>query len=146
MKQFLFLNAFAYCRCVEDYIKILNHQSTVIQIMVTTHNLSAFSARSTDSLLNLNVKICICKNKGRCSERLILLKKSQRSYQNTKNGKWRTGSHCKQHGLLWSAEALWPEAGSHGSVGSSFSPRLHSEPFFAMALMCMVCNMYRFPF
>lgn len=49
---------------VQDYIKILNHQSTVIQITVTIQNLSAVSARSTDSLLKLNLKICICKKQG----------------------------------------------------------------------------------
>lgn len=57
---------------------ILNYCSTVIQIRVTIQNLSAVSAWSTDSLLKLNLKSAFVKNKGRCSGRLILLKKSHR--------------------------------------------------------------------
>lgn len=47
---------------------------------------------------------------------------------------------------IMSAEAPWPEALSHVSVGSLLSLSLHFEPLFAMALMCMVRNIYGFLF
>lgn len=148
MKQFLFLNAFAYCRYVQDYIKILNHQSKVIQITVTIQNLSAVSAWSTDSLLKLNLKICICENKGTCSGRLILFKKSHKEIlrrQIMANGKQEVTANSMAADIM-SAEAPWPEALSHVSVGSLLSLSLHFEPLFAMALMCMVHNIYGFLF